>query len=242
MFELEKAIIDWRKRMEASPSLEPGQIAELESHLRDKIDDLTARGRTAEQAFEEAVRTLGETGLIGSQFFKVYTPRRSGRPSWQAPRFVPALAWNYIRIALRKIRRQKGYSLITIAGLAGQTFKDFECIFVDNRYEKRRDRVDQIARKHGLHLIHAPEHRRNGHWMVSCEAFNTGFALARGKYVMLLPDYTYAPPDWIESVLNVLSEHPRRVVATPYDFVELPDLADPSVEVGDAEGEPAIER
>src|SRR4030042_589743 len=104
--------------MEADPSLEPGHIAEIESHLRDKIDDLTARGRTPEEAFEEAARALGETGLIGSQFFKVYTPRRSGRPSWQPPRFVPALAWNYVRTASRNMQRYKGYSLINIIGLA----------------------------------------------------------------------------------------------------------------------------
>jgi putative ABC transport system permease protein len=118
MFELEKAISEWRKRMEAAPALEPGQIAEVESHLRDKVDDLTARGRTHEQAFEEAVRALGETGLIGSQFFKATTPRRSGRPSWQAPRFVPALAWNYFRTASRAFRRNRAFSLINVAGLA----------------------------------------------------------------------------------------------------------------------------
>jgi len=117
VFELEKAITSWRKRMEADPSLEPGHIAEIESHLRDKIDDLTARGRTPEEAFEEAARALGETGLIGSQFFKVYTPRRSGRPSWQPPRFVPALAWNYFRTAARFLRRHKGFAVLNIAGL-----------------------------------------------------------------------------------------------------------------------------
>ena len=59
----------WRKRIEADAALEPGQIAEVESHLRDKVDDLTARGRTPEQAFDEAVRALGEAGVIGAQFF-----------------------------------------------------------------------------------------------------------------------------------------------------------------------------
>jgi ABC-type antimicrobial peptide transport system permease subunit len=117
MFELEKAIQAWRKQMAADPSLEPGYIAEIESHLRDKIDDLTARGRNQQEAFEEAVRALGEAGLIGSQFFKVYTPRRSGRPSWQAPRFVPGLAWNYFRTASRFLRRHKGFAVLNIAGL-----------------------------------------------------------------------------------------------------------------------------
>jgi putative ABC transport system permease protein len=33
-------------------------------------------------------------------------------------RFVPALVWNYAKIALRKLRKQKGFSFINIAGLA----------------------------------------------------------------------------------------------------------------------------
>jgi putative ABC transport system permease protein len=117
MFELEKAIREWRKQIAAEPSLEPGYIAEIESHLRDKIDDLVERGRTPQEAFDGAVRALGGTDLIGSQFFKVYTPRRSGRPSWQPPRFFPALAWNYFRAAIRFLRRHKGFAVLNIAGL-----------------------------------------------------------------------------------------------------------------------------
>ncbi|MBM3312690.1 MAG: ABC transporter permease, partial [Candidatus Aminicenantes bacterium] len=118
MFELEKAISVWRKRMAADPALEPGQVAEVESHLRDKVDDLTARGRTPEEAFHEAVRALGEAGVIGSQFFKATTPRRSGRPSWQPPRFIPALVWNYLRTALRIFRRNRAFSTLNVVGLA----------------------------------------------------------------------------------------------------------------------------
>ncbi len=118
MFELEEAIKNWRKRMEADPALEPGYVAELESHLRDKIDDLASRGRAPEQAFDDAVRALGQTGLIGSQFFKAHTPRRSGRPSWQAPRFVPALAWNYVHTAARAFRRNRAFATLNVAGLA----------------------------------------------------------------------------------------------------------------------------
>jgi putative ABC transport system permease protein len=118
MFRLEESIRKWRKRMETEAPLEPGQAAEVESHLRDKVDDLAACGRTPEEAFKEAARALGEAGVIGGQFFKATTPRRSGRPSWQAPRFVPALAWNYFRTAARAFRRNRAFSLINVAGLA----------------------------------------------------------------------------------------------------------------------------
>jgi putative ABC transport system permease protein len=155
MFELEKAITNWRKRMEADPALEPGQIAELESHLRDKIDDLMARGRTPEEAFNEAVRALGETGVIGSQFFKVYTPRPSGRPSWQAPRFVPGLAWNYFRTAARVFRRNRGFTALNVLGLAvGMACCLFIAIFARHelsydRYQADHDRVFRVILNSG---------------------------------------------------------------------------------------------
>ena len=150
MFELEKAIASWRKQMEADPTLEPGHIAEIESHLRDKIDDLEARGRTPEEAFDEAVRVLGERGVIGAQFFKVYSPRRSGRPSWQPPRFVPALAWNYIRTATRIFRRNRGFTALNIAGLTvGMLAFLLIMTWVRNelsydRFHEKRDRLFMI--------------------------------------------------------------------------------------------------
>jgi putative ABC transport system permease protein len=118
MFELEKAITNWRKNMGADPVLEPGHIAELESHLRDKIDELVSSGRTPEQAFAEAAGALGEREVIGSQFYKAFTPRRSGRPSWQPPRFFPGLAWNYVRTAARIFRRNRAFTSISVLGLA----------------------------------------------------------------------------------------------------------------------------
>jgi putative ABC transport system permease protein len=156
MFDQEDAIKKWRKRMEADPSLEPGQIAEVESHLRDKVDDLVARGRTPEQAFDEAVRALGEAGLIGSQFFKVYTPKRSGRPSWQPPRFVPGLVWNYMRVAMRHIGRQRAYAFINIGGLAlGVAAGLIVMVFVRDelgydRFHAKADRIYRLA--YNIHI------------------------------------------------------------------------------------------
>ena len=46
------------------------------------------------------------------------TIRHSEPPSWQATRFKPTLLWHYLKVAFRKIKRQKSYSFINIAGLS----------------------------------------------------------------------------------------------------------------------------
>ncbi len=117
MFDLDKTIARWRKRLTSAPAMEPGYVSEIESHLRDKIDTLMAKGRNAEEAFSEAVEALGESGLVGAEFAKVYAARKSGRPSWKPPRFVPALAWSYVRTATRFFRRHRGFAALNIAGL-----------------------------------------------------------------------------------------------------------------------------
>ena len=151
MFELEKAVSRWRKDMEADPVLEPGQIAEIESHLRDKIDDLVARGKTQEEAFKESTRALGGRGNISSQFYKVYSPRRSGRPSWQPPRFVPALAWSFFRTTTRAFRRSRLFAGLNIAGLAlGMACAILIALFIQHelsfdRFHENSDRIQRVT-------------------------------------------------------------------------------------------------
>jgi putative ABC transport system permease protein len=118
MFDLEELIKKWKKGLAANQNLEDGYIAELESHLRDEVEDFVRQGMSTEEAFRKASEAMGESGQVGSEFYKVYTTRRSGRPSWQPPRFVPGLVWNYFKVTLRIIKRQKGYSFLNIAGLA----------------------------------------------------------------------------------------------------------------------------
>ncbi len=118
MFDLETAIKKWKRGLAESPVLEDGYRDELEAHLRDKIADLIGHGANPEEAFHEAVAAMGGSEKIDSEFFKAHTTKRHGRPFWQPPRFMPALFWSYLKIALRKIQRQKGYSFVNIAGLA----------------------------------------------------------------------------------------------------------------------------
>jgi putative ABC transport system permease protein len=118
MFDLDKAIKQWRKNLIKNEALEDGTITELESHLRDEIDNQMEAGANEEEAFKKAIQSVGLPESIGEEFYKTHTRRLSGRPPWKPPRFMPELLWNYVKVALRKIRRHKGYSFISISGLA----------------------------------------------------------------------------------------------------------------------------
>ena len=118
MFDLEQDIKKWKKTLIKNEGLEDGYITELESHLRDEIENQMKLGANEEEAFRMAVKSVGQPESIGEEFYKTYTRRISGRPPWKPPRFMPELIWNYFKVALRKIRRHKGYSFINISGLA----------------------------------------------------------------------------------------------------------------------------
>jgi putative ABC transport system permease protein len=117
-FDLEKALREWRKALFKTPGLEEGQIVELEEGLREEIEDLVAGGMGEDEAFSRAAAAMASAEVLGAEFHKVRTTRLSGRPPWQPPRFMPALLWHYLKISVRKIIRQKGFSFINIAGLS----------------------------------------------------------------------------------------------------------------------------
>jgi hypothetical protein len=109
MFDLERAIESWKRGLTKSPSLEDTYIAEIEASLRDEIAALVHEGMTEEEAFRRASMGMGDVATIGDEFEKVR------RPGWT--RFMPALVWNYLKVSVRKFKRQTAYSLINLAGL-----------------------------------------------------------------------------------------------------------------------------
>jgi predicted permease len=117
-FDLERAVAGWRKGLRRNPALEDGQAAELEASLRDEIEELVGNGLDPETAFRQAVAAMGPAADAGGEFYKAKRTRRSSRPPWQAPRFVPSLVWNYIRTAARVFRRNRAFSTLNVAGLA----------------------------------------------------------------------------------------------------------------------------
>lgn len=71
MFNLDNAITEWRRRMVMAGIKSPTLLDELESHLRDDVEQRMEAGLSAEQAFEEAVRRIGQAEILGSEFGKV---------------------------------------------------------------------------------------------------------------------------------------------------------------------------
>jgi len=118
MFDLEENINNWKKSLHKNPSLEEGYIEELESHLRDLIENFTSKGMNEEEAFEKAKNKMGEVENIGAEFFKTDTKNISGRPTWKSPVWMPELIWSYFKSASRNLKRNFGFASINILGLA----------------------------------------------------------------------------------------------------------------------------
>jgi len=71
MFDIEKAIFEWRGEMAARGVNAPEILDELESHLRDEIASRISSGSGEENAFHAAARNIGEAAALQAEFAKV---------------------------------------------------------------------------------------------------------------------------------------------------------------------------
>ena len=71
MFELEKAIADWRQRMLTDGIKSPAPLDELESHLREEIERQMKSESNEQQAFEIAVEKIGQASELKIEFKKI---------------------------------------------------------------------------------------------------------------------------------------------------------------------------
>lgn len=118
MFDLKKEIRKWKKNLHKYDVFEDGLIADLELHLRQAYEDQKFTGLDDEAAFLKALKQVGKAENIAAEYSKNRLAALNRRSPFRPGRFMPALVLNYIKTAFRTIRRQKGYSLINIAGLA----------------------------------------------------------------------------------------------------------------------------
>ena len=115
---------------------------------------------------------------------------------------------------------------VSLRGMLDQTFDDFEIILVDGRYHKRHARVLDYAKQLGIKqpFYHVPNHRYNGNLPTVMGGMNTGFMLAAGEIVIMLLDYAYAPPGWIERHLKRHRDNKERLVMSPHLYTSLPEV------------------
>ncbi|MBN1271835.1 MAG: ABC transporter permease [Candidatus Aminicenantes bacterium] len=117
-FNLDEAVSHWIRELQRSAALEDGMITELESHLRDEVEDLIEEGKSPEEAFQEATASVESAEKIGKEYYKTISRGFLATPPGNETGFSIALFLNSLKVSLRKIRRQKWYSLISVTGLA----------------------------------------------------------------------------------------------------------------------------
>lgn len=71
MTNLNRHILKWRLNLLMRGAFQKSDIDELESHLRDEIDELQRLGYSDEDAFHLAVRRLGDLPGLQEEFSKV---------------------------------------------------------------------------------------------------------------------------------------------------------------------------
>ena len=117
-FDFDRALADWSRRLKRTGGLEDGMIAELEGHVKDEVDELIGQGLEPEAAFRQVTGAVESADLVGREYFKTRARGLVAVPPQRAGGFSPALLLNTVKVSFRKMRRQKWYSLITVAGLA----------------------------------------------------------------------------------------------------------------------------
>jgi len=118
MYNLEHAIEEWKNSMRKKRAVQDGDLADLEAYVRDKVEALAGRGLSDEEAFRKVEEEFLRAEHLDGDYHKARSSHPGKRPPWQAPRLMPPLVWNYMKIAARKIRRQKSHSAIAIGSLA----------------------------------------------------------------------------------------------------------------------------
>ena len=97
MFDLEQSITEWRRQMIAAGIKTPVPLEELESHLREEIEQQMKSGSNERQAFETAMAQIGQAKPLKMEFKKIDAENWNRPLAWSAwalfvaSFFLPAL-------------------------------------------------------------------------------------------------------------------------------------------------------
>ncbi len=192
-FDLDNAITEWSRRMKRSGALEDGMTAELEAHLRDEVDDLIEQGKSPEDAFHEVTASVESGEVVGHEYHKTYARGLYVAPSQRPSGFSPALFLNSIKVSLRKMRRKKWYSLISVTGLAvGITCSVLILLWV--QHELSHDRFHKGAEN--IYRVIMEDHLADGVSVHPWLPFPLGPAL-KDEYPEIVAVSRYRPDDMV---------------------------------------------
>jgi hypothetical protein len=123
MFNLNQAVAAWRRQMAAAGITSAEALDELESHLRDDVEELVRAGADGEKAFDSAVRRIGPASALRKEFAKSVRPnvawrRRLWRTFYYCSAAIAILAdlWALLSFELSASERAAG--ACAVAGLA----------------------------------------------------------------------------------------------------------------------------
>lgn len=118
MFNLENAVREWKKEFLRQDVIEEGALADMELLLRDAYEARLRDGLEERDAFQAAAVQVGTASSIAAEYRKNRLVGLNRRLPLRPTRFMPVLLGNYLKVAWRKIRREKEYAFLNIAGLA----------------------------------------------------------------------------------------------------------------------------
>jgi hypothetical protein len=93
MRNLEANIAEWRSRMAAGGIKTPAVLDELESHLREEIQERLAAGDSEKEAFEVAVVRIGNAKSVRVEFDKI-------RGTTRLPVMIGVAAWSVLIVSM----------------------------------------------------------------------------------------------------------------------------------------------
>ena len=150
-FDLENAVREWKKEFRKQETLDDGALADMELLLRDAYHAQRRRGLDEDEAFRAAVALVGPASSIAFEYEKNRAVNINRRSPFRPTRFMPALVGNSLKVAWRRILRQKGYSFLNVAGTAaGLTCVILIALYVRHelsydRYHPGADRIYRVA-------------------------------------------------------------------------------------------------
>ena len=144
MFDLEKALATWRRFHAYRRVFTADDLDELEQHVRDQVEALRAEGLSDQEAFRRAMHEMGDHAQAESEYRKVYWGKLKKRHLLLAElQWRLAMLKNYFKIAARNFKKQTGYTIINVAGLA----VGIACCLLIGLYVRHEWRYDRFHTK-----------------------------------------------------------------------------------------------